>query len=234
MADLKAVIEGHVLSLPSPALYDDVLKKIVTILGSLSERGIIALGEDKNLTGKPLEIRTKLLFEKMDFDIYKGRPSLEDFIVRPPSGAQKSDPLVLEVKSSGKPHIRRDDLRQLDDWVFDLSGEEDARKEGLGGGPGKGLAMITHGLMSDKERHPTPHKGVMVFNGPVGMDFSKRDRDGFDENDREFIEKRNFCIISLSVLIGYVDAFQKGTTTGLVLWETIHKTTGMLNGPQQA
>ncbi len=138
----------------------------------------------------------------------------------------------VEVKSSQKPHVSRDNLRQLDDRVFDLAGEVKARKEGLGGGLDP-LALVTQGLASRKKRHPTPHKGVMIFNGPVGLDFSERRSICFDENDREFIEKRNFCIISLDVLIDYVKAFEKDEAIRFILWENIHKTAGMLNGPQK-
>ncbi len=172
-----------------------------------------------------------MLFEKLGFDVVKGRSSMEDFIIKPPSDTQINDPLVLEVKSSQKPHLSRDNLRQLDDWVFDLSGEEKARKEGLGGGVDP-LAMVTQGLASRKKRHPTPHKGILIFNGPVGIDFSERSSICFDENDREFIEKRNFCIISLDVLVNYMKAFEKDEAIRLIFWESIHKTAGMLNGLQ--
>jgi hypothetical protein len=232
MTDLKGVIESHVLSFASPPPYEDLLKEIVATLESLSEKGAIVLGHDKDLTGKALEIRTRLLFRGMSFDIHAGRSALEDFIIPPPPDTQRKDPVVLEVKSSRKPHIGRDDLRQLDDWVFDLSGEEEARKEGLGGGPGRGLAVVTHGLMSDKTRHPTPYKGIMVFNGPIGTDFSERRDNCFDENDREFIEKRNLCIIPLKVLIDYLATFQKDEGTRLVFWERIHKTAGTLGNPR--
>ena len=175
MTNLKLVIENYVSSLPSLLRYDMMLKEIETILESLSETGALTLGHDKDLTGKALEIRIRLLFEKMGFDVVKGRSSMEDFIIKPPLDTQISDPLVLEVKSSQKPNLSRDNLRQLDDWVFDLSGEEKARKEGLGGGVDP-LAMVTQGLASRKKRHPTPHKGVLIFNGPVGIDFSVRSK----------------------------------------------------------
>ena len=73
----------------------------------------------------------------------------------------------------------------------------------------------------------------MIFNGLVGEDFSQRNRIiYFDENDREFIEKRNFCIISLEVLIAYEKAYEEDRQMGIVFWERIHQTTGMLSGPE--
>jgi len=91
--------------------------------------------------------------------------------------------------------------------VFDLSGEEIARKEGLGGGIDP-KAMMTHGLISSKRRHPNPHRGVMIFNGPVGVQFSDRSVVCFNENDREFIEKRNFCIVAFGNLVEYEKGFE--------------------------
>lgn len=232
MADLKTVLQDYLPSCSSVPHYDDLLKEIKTALENLLEAGAIALGEDKDLTGTALEIRTRLLFEKLGFDIVRGRPHLEDFIVRPLSGAEFQDPLVLEVKSSKKPNVSRDDLRQLDDWVFDLSGEQKARKEGLGG-EADAVAIFTSGYFTSKKRHPTPHKGVMIFNGLAGKDFSERNRiTYFDENDREFIEKRNFCIISLEVLIDYEKAFEKDKEMRVVFWERIHQTVGMLDSPE--
>lgn len=231
MTNLNTLIQGYISSFSITPRYDDISKEVETVLENLSEAGAIALGPDKNLAGKALELRTKFLFEKMGFDIAQGRPHLEDFIVKSPSDTELKDPLVLEVKSSRRSNVSRDDLRQLDDWVFDLSGEQMARKEGLGGR--SALSIFTDGLFSPKQRHPTPHKGVMIFNGLVGEDFLQRNRIiYFDENDREFIEKRNFCIISLEVLIAYEKAYEEDRQMEIVFWERIHQTTGMLSGPE--
>ena len=232
MINLDTVIKDFISRLPTPPLYENVLKEIEKTLEVLSETGKIELGPDENLRGTPLEIRTRLLFEKMGFDIRQGhRSNLEDFIISPPTDAENNHPLVLEVKSSNRPNISRGDLRQLDDWVFDLSGEEKARKEGLGGGLDT-KAILSQGFFTTKRRHPTPYKGVMIFNGPIGINFSERNSICFDENNREFIEKRDFCIIPLSVLIDYVKAFGEDKTIRLILWECIHKTRGMLKSPE--
>ncbi|MBI4701993.1 MAG: hypothetical protein HY744_12720 [Deltaproteobacteria bacterium] len=45
--------------------------------------------------------------------------------------------------------------------MFELSGEEEARKHGLGGGVDP-LAVATGGFASQRRHHPTPHKGVML------------------------------------------------------------------------
>ena len=105
---------------------------------------------------------------------------MEDFVVKSPFDYEPSKPIVLEVKSSRKQHISRDQLRQLDDWVFELSGEQEARKYGLQGKGGiDTLAFVSHGMVTRESRpryHPTPHKGVFIFNGPVGTPFNKRNK----------------------------------------------------------
>lgn len=230
MSDFKNDIRKYVSISEEKPKYDDVLKHIKGILDDLAESGEITLGHDKDLTGEPLEIRTKIIFENMGFEIKKGRLGLEDFVVQPPPNVQPNEPIVLEVKSSRKQNIDRDNLRQLDDWVFDLSGEEKARKEGLGGGIDY-VAMATDGLRTRKKKHPSPHKGVMIFNGPIGEEFNTRKTDCVNPNDVEFVLKRNFCIIPLSVLIVYAEGYTKNVSIKEIFWGCIHKTTGMLDMP---
>lgn len=121
--------------------------------------------------------------------------------------------------------MQRDDLRQLDDWVFDLSGEEQARKSGFGG-EFDALAMVTGGLVSEPHRHPTPHKGVLIFNGPIGAHFSQRTTPCVQPNDAQFLQKRNFCVISLPKLIQNIGAIQTQLLTIDDFWERLHATSG--------
>jgi len=230
MAELEKRIREYLGSLSFPPRHEEVLKDIKSVLATLTEAGVLALGDDKDLTGDSLEIRTKLLFQRLRFKVEKGRPGQEDLVVKPPSDGKIKEALVVEVKSSKQPNVTREDLRQLDDWVFELSGEEKARNEGLGGGFDP-AAMMTRGLMSTRRRHPTPHKGILVFNGPVGMDFDSRREVCFNENDRQFIEKRNFCIAPLGVLVQYEKPFESDESVSLLLWERLHTTTGMLSRP---
>lgn len=230
MSDLKNNIRKYVSISGKKSKYDDVLKHIKGILDDLAESDEIALGNDKDLTGAPLEVRTKIIFEKMGFEIREGRLGLEDFVVQPPPNVQQNEPIVLEVKSSRKQNIDRDNLRQLDDWVFDLSGEEKARKEGLGGGPDP-MALASEGLLTSKKKHPFPHKGVMIFNGPIGEEFDARKADCINPNDVEFVVKRNFCIIPLPILIAYAKSYTKNVSIKETFLGCIHKTTGILDMP---
>jgi hypothetical protein len=199
------------------------------ILVMLTDNGYLGLDPDPHLTGYSLEIRIKRIFISLGFNITRGRVGFEDFIVHPFDGAIPKEPLVLEVKSSRRPKISRDDLRQLDDWVFDLSGEERARKQGLGGGIDiDPLALVTKGMVSSPKRHPSPHKGVLIFNGPVGVPFGDRPSSCINENDIDFIEKRNLCIIPINILPTYFDEFQIIPQVFNALWVFIHFTIGQL------
>jgi hypothetical protein len=210
---------------PPARTYADCEALIKKELGNLADQGILALGPDHQLTGTALEIRVRILFEFAGFAVNPGRPGQEDFVVLPPGGGRAQDPCVLEVESHRNPAVVRDDLRQLDDWVFDLSGEEQARKEGLGGDLDP-VAIVTGGLMTERHRHPSPHKGILVFNGPIGVPFSQRPISCVHPNDAVFIEKRNFCVIPLHKLIQSVGDIQSGTLSQGAFWEQLQAAAG--------
>jgi hypothetical protein len=172
----------------------------------------ISLGLDKDLGGKSLELRVKEIFHEAGFNIIDGRKGCEDFIVEPHPDYTIQEHIVLEVKSSGKPAPNLDDFRQLDDWVFYLSGEEAARKNrSRVGGFNQAPSMGTH---------PTPHKGVFIFNGQLGVDFEKRNHSFVHPSHLEFIAKRNFCAISLNSLIDLLSESNE------YVWDILHKTVG--------
>jgi hypothetical protein len=187
---------------------ETVSKSINKLLFHHAEQGRLELGKDKDLVGDGLEIRVRILLLEAGFDVAVGRPGLEDLIVQVPDKVTTKRPLVLEVKSDRKPTVKRDDLRQLDDWVFDLSGEEKARKHGLGGGV-DALAIVTDGLLTSKKHHPTPHKGVFVFNAPVGVDFIDRPANVIGADEVAFAKKRGFCLIPIDLLISKVESIKK-------------------------
>lgn len=168
--------------------------------------------------GVILEIRVQQLFESVGFDIRPGREGKEDFVITAKGNDTPTDNLVVEVKSGKKRPIDLDDLRQLDDWVFDLSGEEQARKHGLGGG--YDISVEFYDGYTSTQHHPTPHKGIMIFNGPIGKPFPERSDPILHPNQLEFAHKRNFCVIGLEDL---VDLIEQDRTH---LWETIHSTVG--------
>ena len=142
-------------------LFGEIYRIFESQIASLCEEGILVFEKDHTLTGFALECRIKNIFKELNFEIDKGRDGMEDFVVKPPVDYEPSKPIVLEVKSSRKQHISRDQLRQLDDWVFELSGEQEARKYGLKGKGGiDTLAFVSHGMLTRKSRprhHPTPH-----------------------------------------------------------------------------
>jgi hypothetical protein len=75
-------------------------------------------------------------------------------------------------------------------------------------------------------RHPNPHKGVLVFNGPLGMPFDRRPSSCIHPNDAEFVKKRHFSIISLQTLIARVRDIQSRVLNREDFWESIHATAG--------
>ena len=188
----------------------------------LQKDGELALSDDKDLTGLSLEIRVKQLFLDLGLNIIDGRSGKEDFVVISNQTEEHKDNLVIEVKSSRYQAPKLDDLRQLDDWVFDLSGEEVARKDGLGGGLNiiYGHSFGSNMVFTSGERHPTPHKGVLVFNGSVGVSFEERGSSILHSNQIEFVEKRNFCVISIDNLISLMSGGMSET------WSTLHRTIG--------
>lgn len=226
-ATLVAAIESHAKDNPGEPLAV-ISRAIQQELRRQAESGLLSLGSDKDLTGDSLEIRVFLLFQAMGISIARGRNGLEDFVANPPSGATTSRPLVIEVKSDRKPSVQREDLRQLDDWVFDLPQEEIARKKGLGGRP-DALARATHGLVSKTHHHPSPHKGVLVFNAPVGVSFEQRTSPPLSPGELAFAQKRNFCVIPIQELIAIEWAIRQGRKTVLEVWEAINETCGVLS-----
>lgn len=225
-AKLIAAIESYVKSFPGGSLAV-ISRAFQQELRRLAESGLLSLGDDKDLAGESLEIRVLLLLSAIGISVTRGRPGMEDLVATPPEGAQPDLPLVIEVKSDRKPSLQREDLRQLDDWVFDLSQEEIARKSGLGG-RGDALAMATLGLLTSIRHHPTPHKGVLVFNAPVGIPFDKRAPIALSADQIEFAKKRNFCLVPINALITLTEVVARKDRTLLDVWKELHHTCGIL------
>lgn len=226
-ATLIAALESQVKDNPGKT-FVEVLQAIEKELRRLAESGLLSLGADKDLTGESLEIKVLLLFKAMGIAIKRGRNGFEDFVATPPTGATPNRPLVIEVKSDRKSTVQTEVLRQLDDWVFDLSQEEVARKEGLGGGFDL-LSQYTGGLLTDTYHHPSPHKGVLVLNAPLGNSFEQRALPSLSADQVTFIQKRNFCIFPIQELIAIEQAIRQGRETVPDVWKAIHKTCGILS-----
>jgi hypothetical protein len=190
--------------------------------------GIVSFGSEYKLRDDDLEAYVLYVFRNMGFQPQEGDPGEWDLVVSPfDESLEPQKPVVIEVKSSGKKSPTLDNLRQLDDWVFDLSGEEEARKKGLGG-QATLTSIATRGLYIDTYHHPSPHKGVMVFNGPSGQSFEVRYRDWLEERQRKFAQKRNFCIISLECLISWYGKCISERAVVRDFWESIHSTCGIM------
>ena len=230
---VRQAIEAYAASASSPK-YDDLRHEVQSVLDELVGKGVLTVGPDHQLTSHPLEIRVRLLLTEMWFNVQPGRPMYEDFIVAPPASAEPNRPLVLEVKSSRQPQADRSDLRQLDDWVFDLSGEERARKTGVGVEVGDYISASTGGFWKSPFQHPSPHKGVLIFNGPLGIPFEERQSSAVGANDEEFAKKRDFCIIPLAVLLEYHGKIRAGNLSNVEFWRQVHNTCGILEPPTAA
>jgi len=184
-------------------------------LKELQTNGDLTIGEDKNLIGNELELRVEQLFIEYGFNIAQGRDGKEDFIVTPSENNELPDKIVIEVKSSKKSCTELRHLRQLDDWVYDLSGEEGARKNGIN----SSSPLNTFGLGVSK-KHPTPHKGLLVFNNSVGLEFENRPERLIHSNQEDFVMKRNFCIIRLDHLVSLLAEKKEDA------WQVLHETVG--------
>jgi hypothetical protein len=230
-SDIAAAVRealAAVLSKSGPLMYDECLKAAKDASDELAQQGLIRLGEDRNLGGWALEVRVKLLLTELGFDVQAGRPGLEDFIVPPPGGFTPDRPLVLEVKSGKASGPDREALRQLDDWVFDLSGEAEIR-HGI-----VRYEFYGHGgsvMASPRATHPTPHKGVLIYNGPLGVPFHSRLPTWFEPDKEAFAQARNFCVVSLGRLLEWHGRVLVDASIKPVFWQEIHRTAGVLGPP---
>ena len=223
---IKENLEKVISQISNPKV-QDIEKIIFSILGEFAAEGKLSFGDEYSLKGKPLELRVKYIFRMMGFIVEDGRDGFEDAIVRYQKISQTLNPLVLEIKSSKSSSPNRDDLRQLDDYVFELSGEEKARKEGLGGGIDT-LSFASSGLLSQRHYHPSPHKGIFIFNGPTSTPFNKRPPNWIGNNEIEFAKKRNFCLLSFKTLIEVFEKYQQDVSISIRLWDKMHSTQGEL------
>jgi hypothetical protein len=134
------------------------------------------------------------------------------------------------VKSSRRNGPGLSELRQLDDWVFRLSGEEKARKDGLSS-PSR---IITGGFGGGPVHHPSPHKGVFVFNGPLGKPFSDRDEKWLGPNELDFADSRNFCMLRFETLLNWSRLIEQGTVSLQEFWKLLHHTVGTMPEPSDS
>jgi hypothetical protein len=195
--------------------------------------GKLHMNNGYRLAADELVTWVQCTLKEMGLSARIGRPKLEDLVVDVPEFAADSCPWVVEVKSGAKvnPNIRN--LRQLDDWVFDLSGERRIRRSSLE--LGKGKPNVSHryiGAIQPAAVHPTTHKGVLIYNGPVGMPLNQRPRPMLGknqgENELKFADVRSFCVISLPCLDSWATACAISPTALKEFWSSVQICMGEL------
>jgi hypothetical protein len=209
-------------------IFDEIQNEIREQLKKLYIEGKIKLCDDFSLQHAGLEFRVEKLLQNMGLDVSPGRDAnLEDFIISPCNYFSIQSPLVVEVKSGKDQYVHRKHLRQLDDWVFELSGEDKARRGDitLNECSRAEWCMGEPVLTPKPYEHPTPHKGVLIYNGPIGVKFSDRNDNCINPNDELFVNKRFFCIIPFHLLVSYANEHVDPET----FWEKVHHTSGLLN-----
>jgi hypothetical protein len=208
--------------------YDFLQERFTSVLDELAESGDLNFGSDYSLGDKALETRVRLILKDMGFSARKGRRSYEDIVVDVPEFAKPSIPLVIEVKSGNKPPGRAA-LRELDDWVFELSGE--SRNRGLGvENQGQNRNWVSKGAIQATPFAPAPQKGVLIY--------SIRRKEAYDDplhsqnqphfNDVEFAKARSFCIVSLPCLLSWMYECETSPSGAQDFWRTVQSCSGIL------
>lgn len=207
--------------------YEDLQNRFKLALDNLAERGIVQLGPDHQVGGHALEVRVRLLLAEMGLTVSIGRGSLEDLVVSVPDFAQPSIPLVVEVKSGKQDGPDTADLRQLDDWVFQLSGEAAIRRLGIEN-QGRARNWRDLGALQSGPVHPSPHKGVLLYNGPVGRPFSERASTILQPNQKEFALSRSFCVLSMPCLLSWASGCAASPPLLRTFWLEVQSCMGEL------
>jgi hypothetical protein len=207
--------------------YQDMQNLLSDLLSEQAESGQLVLGPDHQIGGPGLEIRVRLLLAQIGLTGSRTASVAADLVVPPPNSFRPDRPLVIEIKSGKGRAPDRANLRQLDDWVFELSGEARARKRNIVAAPA-GL----RGQLSPVAApvHPSPHKGVFIYNGPLGTEFVQRPKEWLGPNEIAFAEKRNFCVLRLETLIAWISACSTEEKRR-EFWNVVQETAGILRDP---
>lgn len=211
-------------------LQEDAFKEAID---GLVGKGVIQLKKDHALGGPALELRVRMILQEMKLLVREGRrENLEDLVVAVPDFAKPSIPLVVEVKSGKAASPTRGDLRQLDDWVFELSGEAEIRKNvNVYEDQDPNRTYEWPGAIQPRPpqpRHPSPHKGVLLYNGPLGKPFDQRPIPMLGQNEAQFAQKRSFCVISFPCLLSWSAACNESRQTVQEFWARVQECTGEL------
>jgi hypothetical protein len=207
--------------------YDDLQGQFKQAIDCLVRKGKVQFGPDHQLGGDSLTVRVRLILEDMGLTMGDEREKLEDLVVKVPAFATRSVPLVLEVKSGKAPNPTRGQLRQLDDWVFELSGEAQIRKN-VYEKVDPYRTYTSPGAIPPRPSHPTPHKGVFLYNGPLGQPFDQRRIPMLSQNEAQFAQIRSFCVISFPCLLSWSVACDESSQAVQEFWGRVQTCTGEL------
>lgn len=196
----------------------------------LVNEGKIFYRHDEYLGGKALEIKVRHILKQIGFKITFEKNIDSDGIIRPNEGFKIKKPIVFEIKSGKSNYPNRTQLRQLDDYIFELSGEEKARKEGLGDASLKYDPIHNiYGAGFAKQKklyHPTPHKGLMIYNNTEGTFFKDNFLFEIGFNEKEFSRKRDICVLSYKEFLDFSKRVIDKNMQLEELWNLIHTTVG--------
>jgi hypothetical protein len=213
-------------------VYEELMETFEHALKNLLQQGLVHFGPDYKLGGKALEFRVQTIFEQLDFRVETPRQKQEEFIVSA-ANCKRGIPVVVEVKSSNKATISREYLRQLDDYIYELSDEQAIRLAGLR--PKKtGTVIRPFGNWIGETTHPKPHKGLLVFNGPVTLPFDDEGRlrtNWVGHNELEFARTRGFCLVRFETLLAWQSLCLSDAKKLPCFWNAIHDTFGVMEPP---
>lgn len=233
MADYKNEVLGAIAShveASGDSDYHSLRNTFDSALLELAEQGVVRLQNDHLLGGKELEIRSLKLFQGLGLNAEWGRPLKEDILIDAPNFADYPVQFVLEVKGRKNSTPEMSDLRQLDDWIFDLSGESGFRQAGMEK-PQRNALALWKGAVQPRARHPSPVKGVMIYNGEKGTAFDQRSPFDLPDNQLEFVRKRHICVISFASLVAWETACLKSEMTVEEFWQKMKDCRGILVQP---
>ncbi len=172
------------------------------------------------LTGPELEREVRTVFLELGATLVDqgGRDNHDGYFHYGPDDRQVFR-FVLETKSTTRRPANLEMVRQLDDWVYQLSGEEWARKHGS---KINGLALLTDGLGTSAAQHLKPHRGVLVLNHCCMKPLPRPEP--FPGKVVEFAQTRAFCLLTWPDLLLLRRRVSEGSTTGdrvlRAMWDT--------------
>lgn len=230
--DLEKVFDSQIGS-SDEVFLEDLKLWFDKKLESLVNKGKLRFKDDRYLGGLALEIRVRNSFSDIGFNVTQVNKIDCDGLLVPNNDFEIKNPIVFEIKSGKSLAPSRTELRQLDDYIFELSGEEKARKEGLGkeGIHYDPLAnLFGHNLVKGKKYfHPTPQKGCMIFNNVEGTHFLEPSIFELGFNELEFVKKRNICVMTFRTLLYLTSKVKHNELSLTEFWNMIQKTEGVLN-----